>query len=48
MVALKPDLKQIAEMMVFGQLLGGKMAMIIEYGLPGRIFRIEIAGSFTL
>jgi hypothetical protein len=47
-VALQPDLKQVAETTIFGNIFGGKMAMVVEDGLFGRIRFVEIAGSLTL
>src|SRR5215472_17349244 len=47
-VALQPDFEQIAEPAVFGQIFGGKMAVIVEYRLRCRILLVEVARSLTL
>jgi hypothetical protein len=48
MVTLQPYLKQVAETTVFCNVFGGKMAMVVEDGLFGRIRFVEAAGSLTL
>ncbi|MPN00523.1 hypothetical protein SDC9_147718 [bioreactor metagenome] len=48
MVAFQPDVIQILEPVVFGDLLWRQMAMVIEDRLVFRIIMIQTAGKFSI
>ena len=48
MIASKPDISQIGETMVVGNLLGRKVAVIVVDGLRGGILEIEFPCCFPL